>query len=152
MYLILSTEDVAVRQWSGGTAHPARVLYASPSSVAPDIAVLKLINRSHQVAPLFTSREEMLSLAKCSDLHRGEEVGSGVMAIGYCWKGPSSTVLNRTEGTGPMVTRGVIAKLVNAEQPVMIQSTAGVYNGMSGGLLWSCHHGVPVGLLVSHAR
>ena len=157
--MLSSADDVAVRAWSGGVAYPARVLYTSPPSVAPDIAVLKLINRSHHTTPLFTSREEMMSLAKSSDLHtRGEEIGSDVMAIGYCLQGPSSSSILK-EGTGPIVTRGVIAKLVKGhlgtDEPVsvvMVQSTAGVYNGMSGGLLWSCQHHVPVGVLVSHAR
>ena len=102
----------------------------------------------------------MMSLAKSSDLHTRarEEIGSDVMAIGYCLQGPSSSSILK-EGTGPIVTRGVIAKLVKGhlgtDEPVsvvMVQSTAGVYNGMSGGLLWSCQHHVPVGVLVSHAR
>ena len=123
-------------------------------------------------------------MSDVGDQHGSEEeeevvVGRDVLAIGYCLQGPSpSTVVadEREEKRskriiGPSVTRGVVAKLVMAVQGldksdwerrrrrrvVMVQSTAAVHNGMSGGLLWQCCHGdggrgLPLALLVSHAR
>ena len=155
---------------------PVQVLYVAPSLSTPDVAVLKIRSQPSSsssssssspcpIVPLFSSGQHMMTwLATIADdnltaLRKG--IGEDVLAIGYCLQDPNSPNGKRKD-LGPAVTRGVIAKLVTGPLTsdywsrrgvVMVQSTAAVYCGMSGGLLWRCGYGgLPVGLLVSHVR
>lgn len=157
MRLILSSlAGVTVRSGAASAGIPAHVLYRAPPLSAPDITVLRLsspMSESSPVAtPLFSSLEDM----RAHLLIAGEElVGEDVLAIGHCLTGPRA--VEGGDRWSPTVTRGVVAKVVKGQGKVgvvMLQTTAAVYKGMSGGLLLCYCHGnwKALGILTAHAK
>ena len=58
-----------------------------------------------------------------------------------------------TNLTGPLVSRGVVSKVVyDMNQPIMLVTTAAVNPGMSGGLVASAETGTPLGMVISNSQ
>lgn len=61
------------------------------------------------------------------------------------------TAVGCSFGYPPTTTRGILSKIIGAE-PVLLQSSAAVFSGMSGGLLSSDESGKPLGMLLCNTR
>ena len=61
------------------------------------------------------------------------------------------TAVGCSFGYPPTTTRGILSKIIGAK-PVLLQSSAAVFSGMSGGLLSSDESGKPLGMLLCNTR
>ena len=129
-----------------GEATRAKVVY---SSRFPDLALLKLDK------PITSNHIFMLE----SDMRQWNRKSrsSGTVAKGC--KGMEVVVIGfglrhgRTNITGPLVSRGVVSKVVyDKNQPVMLVTTAAVNPGMSGGLVANMETGSPLGMVISNSQ
>lgn len=119
------------------TPYRASVLYANASSV-PDVALLGVELPSPPKHPIGHGH-----------LMSGVCVGEGrrVFAIGYGLENPANS-----EAIRPLCTRGVVSKVVHHHGDArLIQTTASVLPGMSGGLVCT-EEGEEVGMIVSNSR
>jgi hypothetical protein len=110
----------------------ANVLYSSSNQL--DIVILLLSQ------PLISSGLVDLT-ATTSDIYNSL-LGDDVTAIGYKSNDAASSL--------PHITHGILSKIVRSSDDddiMLLQSTAPLYNGMSGGLLTHWKSNIPLGLL-----
>ena len=87
--------------------------------------------------------------------HGGKSIrlvkGEIIYAVGYCLQEP---LKNTSDHLEPLVTRGVISKVVRAREgrEVMLMTTAVVHSGMSGGMIVSATTGEGLGMIVSNSK
>eukprot|EP01137_Pigoraptor_chileana_P033197 Opistho-2@23738 len=112
---------------AGGTHVAADVLFVSPGN--PDIALLQM--SGHHTFPQLPIKWE-----------GALQIGTDVFVVGYPLFGPSCTSLDAT------ICRGSLSRSVDG---TLIQSTAAVHRGNSGGLLVSAS-GLALGIVTSNAR
>lgn len=64
-----------------------------------------------------------------------------------------NNIINNENMNGPLVSRGVVSKVVCDEnQPILFVTTAAVNPGMSGGLVASVSTGQLLGMIVSNSQ
>ncbi len=132
-----------------GKATRATVVY---SSQLPDLALLKLDK------PIGSDHTHVLKsdLRQLTDIMAGDRSsrtiatvckGMEIVIVGFGLRhGPTNL-------TGPLVSRGVISKVVyDMNQPVMLVTTAAVNPGMSGGLVASAETGALLGIVISNSQ
>ena len=129
-----------------GEATRAKVVY---SSQLPDLALLKL-NKPITSNHTFMLESDMRQWDRKSRSSRTVAKpckGMEVVAIGFGLRhGPTNI-------TGPLVSRGVVSKVVyDMNQPVMLVTTAAVNPGMSGGLVADAETGSPLGMVISNSQ
>ena len=129
-----------------GEATRATVVY---SSRLPDLALLKLDK------PITSNHTFMLE----SDMRLWNRKFRSSGTVAKACKGMEVAVIGfglrhcPTNLTGPLVSRGVVSKVVyDKNQPVMLVTTAAVNPGMSGGLVANAETGSPLGMVISNSQ
>ena len=137
-------------RWPGyAISRTARVIYRNPPNSTPDLALLRLIKKAPAKSPPLLETVDKLNSFVMGTVEVAR-ASLPVVAVGYCAQDPVSCG-NRL--SPPLVTRGIVSNLIrHGGVPVMVQTSAGVHRGMSGGLLCDGQDGQPLGLLVSCAR
>ena len=136
-----STTEVRVAQicWSN-THHKAQVLYATKESCPLDFALLRM-----EPNPKLTSLKPRLKadVGKMKPLYnKGEEIS----VVGF-------PLFASNLNIGASVVSGVLSNVVHSDcQPVLLQSTAAVHSGASGGALVSMETGELLGMVTSHTK
>ena len=125
----------------------ATVIYSSP---LPDLALLKLSR------PI--GSDHILDVRQLKDMIEDRKLRSSRTVAELC-KGMEITVIgfglrhSPTNPNGPLVTRGVVSKVIyDKDQPVLFVTTAAVNPGMSGGLVASTETDTLLGLVVSNSQ
>ena len=128
------------------TQHEAQVLYATKEGCPLDFALLKV-----QPNPEFrsltlrlgTDVDQVKSPGFCTPLYKK---GEDICVIGF-------QLFARRLNIGASVVSGVISNISYADnQPVLLQSTAAVHCGASGGALVSMETGELLGMITSHTK
>lgn len=128
------------------TQHEAQVLYATKKGCPLDFALLKV-----QPNPKLRSLalrlgadvNQVKSLDFCTPLYKK---GEDICVVGF-------QLFARHLNIGASVVSGVISSIAYADnQPVLLQSTAAVHCGASGGALVSMETGELLGMVTSHTK
>ena len=130
-----------------GEATRATVVY---SSQLPDLALLKLnrpIGSDHildvRQLTVMTKDRKLRPSRAVAEVCKGTEIA--VMGFGLRH--------SPTNLSGPLVSRGVVSKVVyDKDRPVMFVTTAAVNPGMSGGLVASAEAGTLLGMVISNSQ
>ena len=130
----------------------AKVIY---SSQLPDLAILKLdrpIGSDHilesavRQSGIDTTKDRNPRWSRtktAAELCEGTEIA----VMGYGLRHSPTNL------SGPLVSRGVVSKVVcDKDQPVMFLTTAAVNPGMSGGLVASTETGKLLGMVISNSQ
>ena len=123
-------------------ATPATVIF---SSLLPDLALLKL---SRPLGSNCIDLRQLMESRKLTGSESAAELckGTEVTVIGFGLRHSPANLI------GPLVSRGVVSKVVyDEDQPVMFVTTAAVNPGMSGGLVASAETGTLLGMVVSNS-
>ncbi|CAG0895282.1 unnamed protein product [Darwinula stevensoni] len=139
---VVRNHEMAAVRWMGKNGKEevslGEVLYRSPAGIPFDIALLALRDDEDDS---FRSRAIPATIMQ-DPPHRGLEV----LGVGYGILGNP-----RMELSGPMVTRGIVSKVVSSRSslnPVLLQCSCAVYPGCSGGGVFSMEKRELVGIIV----
>ena len=128
------------------TQHEAQVLYATEEGCPLDFALLQFqpTPELRSLAPrLGADNNQMKSSDFCTPLYKK---GEDVCVIGF-------QLFARHLNIGASVVSGAISSISYANnQPVLLQSTAAVHCGASGGALVSMETGELLGMITSHTK
>lgn len=121
--------------YPNSTQHEAQVLYATEEGCPLDFALLKL-----QPTP------ELRSLAPRLGAEKLYKKGEDICVVGF-------QLFARHLNIGASVVSGAISSISYADnKPVLLQSTAAVHCGASGGALVSIETGELLGMITSHTK
>ena len=128
------------------TQHEAQVLYATKEGCPLDFALLKVQPNSELrslVPRLGADTKQVKSPDLCTPLCKK---GEGICVVGF-------QMFARHLNIGASVVSGVISSISYADdRPVLLQSTAAVHCGASGGALVSMETGELLGMITSHTK
>ena len=128
------------------TQHEAQVLYATKKGCPLDFALLKL-QPTPELGSLRLQLRADTNQVKSPDFCRPlYKKGEDICVVGF-------QLFARRLNIGASIVSGVISNISYAEnQPVLLQSTAAVHCGASGGALVSMETGELLGMITSHTK
>ena len=146
LHLTSMTQNSVTCVFPNGICHNTQVLYATSEGFPLDFALLKTQpypSRTTLKPRLGTYAAQMKSNNSCNPLYRK---GEGVFMVGF-------PLFSTHQHAEPSVASGVISNIAYADnQEVLLQSSAAVHCGASGGALVSVVTGELLGMVTSHTK
>ena len=136
------TEDQVSCMLPNGISHNVQVLYATRKGFPLDFALLKI-----QPSPLLRSLKSRTVAGATNSLSNPlYKKGEGIFVIGF-------PLFASHQHTKPSIVSGVLSNIAYASNhAVLLQSSAAVHCGASGGALVSMETGELLGMVTSHTK